>query len=99
MSSKVDNRALDHKCPACRAPIEFKVKLGKWKCDYCDNEYTLDDLKKYNNASSEKVNLGAAGDDTQYDSYRCTTCGAEISYQVNLRLLKLFHLKKKKVML
>lgn len=78
MSSKVDNRALDHKCPACRAPIEFKVKLGKWKCDYCDNEYTLDDLKKYNNASSEKVNLGAAGDDTQYDSYRCKNCGAEI---------------------
>lgn len=78
MSSKGDNRALDHKCPACRAPIEFKVKLGKWKCDYCDNEYVLEDLQKYNNASSEKVNLGAAGDDTQYDSYRCKNCGAEI---------------------
>ena len=71
------NRALDHKCPACRAVIEFKPKLGKWKCDYCDNEYDLEELQKFNNASSKSVNEGALGDDTIYDSYRCKNCGCE----------------------
>lgn len=73
-----NNRALDNKCPACRAPLLFKPKLGKWKCEYCDNEYTLEELKKYNNASSSSVNEGANGDDTIYETYRCKDCGAEI---------------------
>ena len=70
MGSKGDNRALDHKCPACRAPIEFKVKLGKWKCDYCDNEYALEDLQKYNNASSEANNESTTEEMVDdYDEY------------------------------
>lgn len=77
-TTKKKTRALDNKCPACHASLKFYPKLGKWKCEYCENEYTLDELKKYNNASSDKVNEGAAGDDTNYDSYKCPDCGAEI---------------------
>lgn len=72
------NRALDNQCPACRAPLMFNPKLGKWKCEYCDNEYTLEELQKHNNASNVKVNEGISGDDTEYDTYRCKDCGAEI---------------------
>jgi len=50
------NRALDNKCPACGAPILYKPNLKKWKCDYCKSEFTLEEMKKYNNASSEKNN-------------------------------------------
>ncbi len=50
------NRALDNKCPACGAPILYKPNLKKWKCDYCKSEYTLEEMKKYNNASSEENN-------------------------------------------
>ena len=49
-------RALDNKCPACGAPILYKPNLKKWKCDYCKSEFTLEEMKKYNNASSEKNN-------------------------------------------
>ncbi|HPF83758.1 MAG TPA: DNA helicase PriA [Bacilli bacterium] len=76
--NKKNNRALDNKCPACHAPILFNPKLGKWKCDYCNSEFSLDEMKKYNNASSEVVNEGVTGDDTSYESYRCKDCGAEI---------------------
>ena len=51
---------------------------NKWKCEYCDSEFTLEDLKKYNNASSKKNNQSKDGDDVIYDSYRCPDCGAEI---------------------
>ncbi len=72
------NKALDHKCPACMAPIHFNPTLEKWKCEYCESEFTLEELQKFNNASSEKNNEGGKGDDTAYDSYRCSDCGAEI---------------------
>lgn len=80
---KKNNKALDHKCPSCKAPLKYYPKLGKWKCEYCENEYTLEDLKKYNNASNEKVNDGVNGDDTIYDSYKCPDCGAEIIADAN----------------
>ena len=70
------NNAIDHKCPACRAPIFFKPELGKWKCDYCDNEYTLEEMKKYKNASSVEVERDVP--EVHYDSYKCKNCGAEI---------------------
>lgn len=74
----MSNKALDHKCPACAAPIMFKPKLGKWQCDYCHSTFELKDLEKHNNASNEKVNEGEKGDDSHYDLYKCKDCGAEV---------------------
>ena len=76
--AKSEGKTLDNKCPSCNASLEYNTKKGKWKCSYCGEEYTLDELKKYTNASSEKVNDGEKGDDTEYDLYRCPDCGAEI---------------------
>lgn len=73
-----EGKTLDNKCPACNASLEYNAQKGKWKCEYCGVEYTLEDLKKYTNASSDKVNDGEKGDDTSYDLYRCPDCGAEI---------------------
>lgn len=75
---KKDNRALDNKCPACRAPIFYNPKLGKWKCEYCDSEFNLEELKKYNNASNDIVNTKDETDAIVYETYRCKNCGAEI---------------------
>lgn len=74
----MNNKSLDNKCPACRAVIKWNPKLNKFKCEYCDSEYSLEEMKQYENASNEKVNEGEKGDDTQYDSYRCPDCNAEI---------------------
>ena len=49
-------KVLDNKCPTCAAPIFFNPTLGKWKCNYCDNEFTLEEMQKYNNASNQKYN-------------------------------------------
>lgn len=79
-------KAIDHKCPGCRAPIFFVPSLSKWKCEYCNGAYTLEELQKYNNASSlehnNNVHLteGTVDDAVQdlYTSYKCKNCGAEI---------------------
>ena len=81
---KIKNeQALENKCPSCTASIKYKPKLGKFKCDYCGSEYTLEELKKYNdNASTDKKNKKKEDQpvDTYdgYISYKCESCGAEI---------------------
>lgn len=80
------NRALDNKCPACGAAILYKPNLKKWKCDYCKSEFTLEEMKKYNNASNEKNNIKEEvktekqkeKDNTNYYEYNCKDCGAKI---------------------
>lgn len=75
-------KALDNKCPSCSAPIFFNPTLGKWKCEYCDSEFTLDEMQKYNNASNIENNSTNDDienfDDISYMSYSCKNCGAEI---------------------
>lgn len=86
-------KALDNKCPACSAPIFFNPSVGKWKCEFCDSEFTLEQLQEFNNASSvennkdeekekteqeEKETVKTKEDGTTYVSYSCKNCGAEI---------------------
>lgn len=66
------SKVLDNKCPGCGAPIHFKPELGKFKCDYCDGEYTAEQLKDMEKISKEEV------DTTNYVNYNCPDCGAEI---------------------
>ena len=72
-------RALDHKCPGCGAKIVFVPKTGKWHCDNCKNDYDLETLKKFNNASSDENNKDIEEEvDTNYVEYHCKDCGAKI---------------------
>ena len=65
-------KVLDNKCPSCGAAIHFKPELGKFKCDYCEKEYTAEQLKDMEKLSKEEV------DTTNYINYNCPDCGAEI---------------------
>ncbi len=79
-------KALDNKCPSCGAPIKFNAKTQNFKCEYCFSEYTLEEMKKYNNASNEEANKKEEPvvikkdkkDDTTYVTYLCKNCNAEI---------------------
>lgn len=76
-------KVLDNKCPSCSAPIFFSPTLGKWKCEYCNSEFTLKEMQKYNNASNvenNKKNQSSHDNDSSinYMSYSCKNCGAEI---------------------
>ena len=73
--------SLENRCPSCTASIKFNAKLGKWKCDYCGSEFTLEEMQKHSdNASTEKSNAKkeVADDYDDYTTYTCQSCGAEI---------------------
>ena len=83
MANEKNEQALENKCPSCTASIKFNPKVGKFKCDYCGSEFTLEELKKFsNNASTDEKNKPKEEQviDTYdgYISYRCESCGAEI---------------------
>ena len=74
-------KVLDNKCPSCGAAIHFKPELGKFKCDYCDSEFTaeqlkdMDKLRKEEESESEKKSSDSY---SNYVNYNCPDCGAEI---------------------
>ena len=71
---------LDNKCPACGAKITFNPKNQKWDCEYCGSKFTLEEMKKYNNASSDKANEQSIPKKKldNFDVYTCKNCGAEV---------------------
>lgn len=75
---------LDNKCPGCGAKINFNPKNQMWDCEYCGSKFTLDEMQRYNNASSSKVNEVVKKEKKEHkklekmDVYRCKNCGAEI---------------------
>lgn len=79
----MNGKVLDNECPKCGASIKYNIKKSKWKCEYCRSEFTLEELKTHKNASSDEVNEGINGDDTEYDVYKCGNCGAEIIADAN----------------
>lgn len=77
--TKKRSKALDNKCPSCGAPIKFVPSLKKWKCEYCNSEFDLEEMQKHNNASNIKYNQDSIIDDyDDYVTYTCQDCGAEI---------------------
>ncbi len=82
VKKSVRSTSIDHKCPNCNAKLNFDIKLQKWKCDYCDSEFTLEELqKRLNNAATDKKNDDTdivEDDDATYVQYNCPDCGAEI---------------------
>ena len=69
-------KVLDNKCPSCSARIHFKPELGKFKCDFCNSEFTADELQ-----DMEKLNKEV--DNVEYVNYNCPDCGAEIITDAN----------------
>jgi len=78
---KEKEKAINNKCPSCGAPISFNPLINKWKCEYCSSEFTLEEMQKYNNASSAEANdIAENANEEELDllSYKCQNCGAEI---------------------
>lgn len=79
-----DEQALENKCPACKASIKFNPKVGKFKCEYCGSEFTLEEMQQHSdNASTEEKNKPKEKQEKKdtydgYVSFRCESCGAEI---------------------
>lgn len=69
-------KVLDYKCPCCDAVLKFNPHGGNWKCDYCRNEYTLDDLKEQEVELEKEIKTNAKKE--SLDNYNCPNCGASI---------------------
>ncbi len=80
----VDENALENRCPSCKASIKFNPSVGKFKCEYCGSEFTLEEMKQHNdNASTDEKNKPKEEKKSKdnydgYVSYHCESCGAEI---------------------
>lgn len=77
----MNDNALDQKCPTCTAPLHFSPKKQNWHCDYCGNDYTLDEVKEY--AKKMNKELSSKKSSVEIDSYTCSNCGAQIIAEDN----------------
>lgn len=79
----------EYKCPCCSGAIAFDSTLQKMKCPYCDTEFEMETLRRYDselhNEPEEDMSWeSAAGADWQEGeadnlrSYVCQSCGGEI---------------------
>ena len=82
----------EYKCPSCGGAIEFDSHSQKMKCPYCDTEFDLETLKKYDEQLSREAEQKDDISDWQTDPgkqwqegetdgmnvYTCQSCGGEI---------------------
>ena len=82
----------EYKCPSCGGAIEFDSHSQKMKCPYCDTEFDLETLKKYDEQLSkeaeQKYDISywqtdpgkqwQEGETDGMNVYTCKSCGGEI---------------------
>ena len=82
----------EYKCPSSGGAIEFDSHSQKMKCPYCDTEFDLETLKKYDEQLSKEAEQKDDISDWQTDPgkqwqegetdgmnvYTCKSCGGEI---------------------
>ena len=69
---KKTESTVEHRCPTCHSSISYNPKLDSWKCSYCFNEFTIEEINKYNDKKKEVSEYDG------YVTYKCESCGAEI---------------------
>ena len=79
----IKTTVLDNKCPHCGANISFNPKTNSFKCLYCGQETSLEEMQKYNISSAaaaknEQTNEENVDNYDEYITYTCQDCGAEI---------------------
>lgn len=65
----------EYKCLSCKAGLEFHPPTQNWKCNYCFSEFTKEQL---DDAFQQDESKTPEEDNLELDSYKCTSCGAEL---------------------
>lgn len=79
----------EYECPCCGGSIHFDSSIQKMKCPYCDTEFEMDALKKFDEQikaeQADKMNwemTNEEGESFQQEDgmkvYVCKSCGGEI---------------------
>lgn len=79
-------------CPCCGGSLKFNSQLQKVKCEFCDTEFSVDDLKSYDeelnnkfeeNTEWDESNLDEFSNDENLNVFTCETCGGEVMCDAN----------------
>ena len=80
---------VNFKCPCCGAKLTWNGAAGQMTCEYCDAEFTLDQVKAAEAAAAESGSGNdmtwttsqqsmITDDDGKVQGYLCPSCGAEM---------------------
>lgn len=80
------NTVLEHKCPCCGAGLFFSGSEQEMTCEYCDNKFTIEAVKAYNETDVQNVfqwenqdpNVWTEDDHTHLQTFICQSCGGEL---------------------
>lgn len=84
--AKPEFTTLEYKCPCCTGALTFDSKTQKLKCEYCDNEFSTEQLAEYDeilkeDGKEEEPLEWKAYEGEQIDGFTefvCPSCGAAI---------------------
>lgn len=67
------------KCKTCAAPIGFNIEAGKWKCEYCGNEFEKHEIEPFTGPANDiEFDYSQSSEVPELEEYRCKACGAQI---------------------
>ncbi len=78
------NETLSFKCPGCGAPLKYSAEIGRFSCEYCGSDFSLEEVKNASVNAEQPFDWGdysAGVPDESLDgfvSYVCESCGAEV---------------------
>ncbi len=71
--------SFSHKCPSCGSNIEYDAETLLWKCQYCNQIYTQNQIEtfeeKENSLSKSEIESST---EASMDLYTCENCGAQL---------------------
>ena len=77
---------LEFKCPSCQGALQFDSSAQEMKCRFCNSEFNVEEIKKYNEALNSQdedeteweQSQNVFGENEEADIYICNSCGGEI---------------------
>lgn len=73
-----ETKALDNKCPKCNAQITWDAKSNMFRCEYCGETATLEELQANSSAADKENNEKKEITEKDLTGFKCKNCGAEI---------------------
>lgn len=77
----------NYKCPACTGPVHFSEAKGKLVCDFCDSEYTIEEMdaiysKKIDEQTKQEPKP-ETDEATGMKAFNCPACSAQLFCESN----------------
>ena len=97
---EIQNKTMAVNCLACGAELSFDPRLGKLHCEFCDSEFTVEEIeehykKKEEQLAQEGVQQSSPEENSEWGedadnmrAYSCSSCGAELIADENTSAMR-----------